>query len=203
MLVIGLTGGIGTGKSEVTRLLLNLGAFVINADQVGHEAYTPHSPAWQEVVKAFGEGILQESGEIDRRKLGGMVFADPELLAILNGIMHPRMASIVREKLAGLEDKDVEVAVVEAAVLFEAGWDSLVDEVWTTESPEDSVVARLEQRNGFAPEEIRKRIASQMSSEERSRRASVVISNSGQLADLERHVNEVWESRVKGRIEQT
>lgn len=175
---------------------------MINADQVGHEAYTPHSPAWQEVVEAFGEDIVQEGGEIDRRKLGGIVFADPEQLAILNAIMHPRMASIVRDKLAVLKESGVKVAVVEAAVLFEAGWDSLVDEVWTTESPEDSVVTRLVQRNGFAPEDIRKRIASQMSSEERSRRSSEVIANTAQLSDLEQKVREVWERRVEGRPQQ-
>ena len=203
MLVVGLTGGIGTGKSEVARLLENLGAAVINADQVGHEAYTPHSPAWQDVVEAFGEDIVQEGGEIDRRKLGGIVFADPEQLAILNAIMHPRMASIVRDKLAFLRDSGVKVAVVEAAVLYEAGWDSLVDEVWTTESPEESVVSRLVQRNGFPPEEIRKRIASQMSSEERSRRSSEVIANTAQLSDLEQKVREVWERRVEGRPQQT
>ncbi|MDE2780455.1 MAG: dephospho-CoA kinase [Chloroflexota bacterium] len=201
MLVIGLTGGIGTGKTEVSRLLQELGATVLNADQVGHEAYTPHSEAWNEVVKAFGESILQDSGEIDRRKLGGIVFADPDQLEILNGIMHPRMAAIVREKLQGLNQGGVEVAVIEAAVLFEAGWDSLVDEVWTTESPEPLVVARLQERNGFSPEEIRKRIASQMSSSERSDRATEVVNNSGELADLENTVRAIWKRRVEGRIE--
>ncbi len=201
MLVIGLTGGIGTGKTEVSSLLEQLGATVINADQVGHEAYTPHSEAWKEVVNAFGDGILQETGEIDRRKLGSIVFADPDKLATLNGIMHPRMASIVREKLGILEKQGAKVAVVEAAVLFEAGWDALVGEVWTTESAVDVVVARLQQRNGFAPEEIRKRIASQMSSEERARRASEVILNDGELEDLETAVREVWKRRVEGRIE--
>ena len=203
MLVIGLTGGIGTGKTEVSRLLERLGATVINADQVGHEAYTPHSEAWQEVVKAFGEGILQEDGEIDRRKLGGIVFADPEQMATLNGIMHPRMAAIVKEKLGVLENQGTNVAVVEAAVLFEAGWDKLVGEVWTTESPEEKVVERLQQRNGFAPEEIRKRIASQMPSEERARRANEVILNDGELEDLDTAVREVWKRRVEGRIERT
>ncbi|MCY4366908.1 MAG: dephospho-CoA kinase [Chloroflexi bacterium] len=202
MLVIGLTGGIGTGKTEVSRILQAMGATVINADQVGHEAYTPHSEAWEAVVKAFGKGIVQESGEIDRRKLGGIVFADPERLAVLNGIMHPRMAAIVLEKLQSLDEGGVIVAVVEAAVLFEAGWDSLVDEVWTTESPEDFVVSRLQERNGFAPEEIRKRIASQMSSSERSNRATEVVNNSGELADLERTVRAIWKRRVEGRIEQ-
>jgi len=202
MLVIGLTGGIGTGKTEVSRLLQEMGATVLNADQVGHEAYTPHSEAWNEVVRAFGKGILQDNGEIDRRKLGGIVFADTEQLEILNGIMHPRMAAIVREKLQGLNQRGVEVAVVEAAVLFEAGWDSLVDEVWTTESPEEMVVVRLQERNGFSPEEIRKRIASQMSSSERSERATEVVNNSGELADLESTVRAIWKRRVEGRIEQ-
>jgi dephospho-CoA kinase len=203
MLVIGLTGGIGTGKTEVSRLLQELGAKVINADQVGHEAYTPHSEAWEEVVKAFGDGILQQNEEIDRRKLGSIVFADPEQLATLNGIMHPRMAAIVREKLVGLETRGVEVAVVEAAVLFEAGWDTLVQEVWTTESPVESVVARLQERNGFEPDEIRKRIASQMSSAERSSRATEVVNNSEGLPDLENTVKEIWKRRVEGRIERT
>ena len=203
MLVIGLTGGIGTGKTEVSRLLERLGATVINADQVGHEAYTPHSEAWQEVVKAFGEDVLQQDGEIDRRKLGGIVFADPKQMATLNGIMHPRMAAIVKEKLGVLENQGTNVAVVEAAVLFEAGWDTLVGEVWTTESHEERVVERLQQRNGFAPEEIRKRIASQMPSEERARRANEVILNDGELEDLDTAVREVWKRRVEGRIERT
>lgn len=203
MLVIGLTGGIGTGKTEVSRLLEQLGATIINADQVGHEAYTPHSEAWQEVVKEFGEDILQEQGEIDRRKLGGIVFADPDRLATLNGIMHPRMASIVRDKLGVLENQGTQVAVVEAAVLFEAGWDDLVGEVWTTESPAEKVVERLQRRNGFAPEEIRRRIAAQMPSEERVGRASEVIDNDGGLEELETTVREIWKRRVEGRIERT
>ncbi len=203
MLVIGLTGGIGTGKTEVSRLLEQLGATIINADQVGHEAYTPHSEAWQEVVKEFGEDILQEQGEIDRRKLGGIVFADPDRLATLNGIMHPRMASIVRDKLGVLENQGTQVTVVEAAVLFEAGWDDLVGEVWTTESPAEKVVERLQRRNGFAPEEIRRRIAAQMPSEERARRASEVIDNDGGLEELETKVREIWKRRVEGRIERT
>jgi dephospho-CoA kinase len=203
MLVIGLTGGIGAGKTEVSRMLEQLGATVINADQVGHEAYAPNSEAWQEVVRVFGEEILQENGEIDRRKLGGIVFADPEQLATLNGIMHPRMVAMVREKLEVLERQGTDVAVVEAAVLFEAGWDKLVGEVWTTESPADKVVERLQQRNGFAPEEIRKRIDAQWPSEDRARRADTVIQNDGELKDLEATVRKTWQRRVEGRIERT
>lgn len=203
MLVIGLTGGIGTGKTEVCRIVRELGANLINADQVGHEAYTPLTEAWTEVVAAFGDGILTESGEVDRRKLGAIVFANAAQLERLNRIMHPRMAEIVRQKLRAMDDEGAKVAVVEAAVLFEAGWDSLVDEVWTTEAPEESVVARLQERNGFAPEEIRKRIASQMPTEERTGRADEVINNSGDLEELEAAVREIWKRKVEGRIEHT
>ena len=201
MLVIGLTGGIGTGKSEVARLLESLGAAPINADQIGHEAYTPHSETWNLVVDAFGEGILHESGEIDRRALGGIVFSDPEEMAKLNSIMHPQMASMVTDRIDSLRGDGAEVVVVEAAVLFEAGWETLVDEVWSTDSPVDIVVQRLQAARGISPEEARKRIDSQMDREERLGRSDVVVDNSGDVARLERTVRELWQSRVNGRTE--
>jgi dephospho-CoA kinase len=202
MIVVGLTGGIGTGKSEVARILQELGAVIINADQVGHEAYTPHAEPWQAVVDAFGEDILQPNGEIDRRALGGIVFADPEQLALLNQIMHPRMARMVAQQIEQYRGESESVVVVEAAVLFEAGWDTLVDEVWTTESPVEIVIARLEARNGLSEEEVRKRINSQMSAEERSSRATVVVENAGDLSTLESTVKAFWDNRVKGKVEQ-
>ncbi len=202
MLVIGLTGGIGTGKSEVTRMLEELGAVVINADQVGHEAYAVRSEAWYAVVDAFGEDILQPGGEIDRRKLGGLVFADPKQMEKLNGIMHPRMAKMVVDRLDALREAGTSVVVVEAAVLFEAGWESLVEEVWTTDSPEEAIIGRLQARNGLGEEEVKKRIASQLPSAERLARSTVVVDNSGDVATLERNVRSLWNSRVKGRIEQ-
>ena len=203
MLVIGLTGGIGTGKSEAARHMVSLGAALIDADVVGHEAYTPHAEAWQRVVEAFGEGILQSSGEIDRRGLGAIVFSDPEQLARLNGIMHPLMARMVQERIETLEADGAEVVVVEAALLFEAGWNSLVQEVWVTDSSEDAVIHRLSQRNGMSEEEARKRLDSQMSRAERLGRADVVIDNSGDVADMREAISELWETRVKERIEQT
>ena len=127
MLVIGLTGSIGTGKSEAARQLEALGASIISADQVGHEAYTPKTEAWDQVVVAFGDEILQEDGGIDRRKLGALVFSDPCKLEKLNQIMHPLMARMVSDKIEVLRDQEVGVVVVEAALLFEAGWDSLVE----------------------------------------------------------------------------
>ncbi len=203
MLVIGLTGGIGTGKSEAARHMVSLGAALIDADLVGHEAYRPHAEAWERVVEAFGEGILQPNGEIDRRSLGAIVFSDPEQLARLNGIMHPLMARMVQEKIDALRNEGKDVVVVEAALLFEAGWDSLVQEVWVTDASEEAVIHRLEQRNRMSEEEARKRLSSQMSRSERLERADHVIDNSGDLAKMKDEINELWETRVKERIEQT
>jgi dephospho-CoA kinase len=200
MIVIGLTGGIGTGKSEVARILQELGAVVINADQVGHEAYQPHCETWQEVVRAFGEDILQPDGEIDRKKLGGIVFSDPEQLARLNRIMHPRMAKMVAEQIKRLGEQGTSVVVVEAAILFEAGWDTLVDEVWSTDSSEELVIGRLQARNGLSGEEARRRIGAQMSASERRRRSDVVIDNSRDVDDLERAVQLLWNGRVKEKV---
>jgi dephospho-CoA kinase len=200
MLVIGLTGGIGAGKSEVAQLLEELGARVINADKVGHEAYRPGSDSWRQVVQAFGEGILQATGEIDRGKLGAIVFSDPGQLARLNGILHPTMAGIVADGLERLRSDGVRVAVVEAALLLEAGWDSLVDEVWTTDAPVEAVMGRLKERNGMSGDEVQKRIDSQMDRAERLARSHVVVDNSGNMAALNSVVHGIWESRVEGRI---
>jgi len=201
MIVIGLTGGIGTGKSEVARIFQELGAVLINADQIGHQAYTLHSEIWQEVVKAFGEEILQPNGEIDRKKLGSIVFADPDQLTRLNQIMHPRMARMVAQQVQELREQGADVVVVEAALLFEAGWDSLVGEVWSTESPEYLVIKRLQSRSGLSQEEAKKRIGSQMSGEERKSRSQVVVDNSGDLIELERVVRSIWDRRVKAIVE--
>jgi dephospho-CoA kinase len=201
MIVIGLTGGIGTGKSEVARIFQELGAVLINADQIGHQAYTPHSEIWQEVVKAFGEEILQPNGEIDRKKLGSIVFADPDQLTRLNQIMHPRMARMVAQQVQELREQGADVVVVEAALLFEAGWDSLVGEVWSTESPENLVIKRLQSRSGLSQEEAKKRIDSQMSAEERKSRSQVLVDNSGDLIELERVVRSIWDRRVKAKVE--
>ena len=196
MLVIGLTGSIGTGKSEAARHLEILGASIISADQVGHEAYTPNTEAWEQVVAAFGDDILQDDKDIDRRKLGAIVFSDPSQLEKLNAIMHPRMARMVSDKIEVLRGQGVKVVVVEAALLFEAGWDSLVEEVWVTDSSEDIVVGRLKERNGLSEEEAKKRINSQMDRAERIERSDFVIDNSSDMAGLESAIKELWDRRV-------
>ena len=200
-MVIGLTGSIGTGKSEAARHLEALGASLISADQVGHEAYAPNTESWRKVVEAFGRDILQSSDEIDRRKLGAIVFSDPEQMAKLNAIMHPRIAEMVGERIEKLRGQGKEVVVVEAALLFEAKWDYLVDEVWSTDAPVETVIQRLRDRSGLEEEEVRKRIDSQMDREERLSRSQLVLDNSGDVAELKRTVNSLWETRVKGRTE--
>ena len=133
--------------------------------------------------------------------LGPSFFSDPQQMAKLNGIMHPRMAEMVGERIEKLRTQGTEVVVVEAALLFEAKWDYLVDEVWTTDAPVESVIQRLRDRNGLQEEEVRKRIDSQMTREERLSRSHLVVDNSGDVTELEQAVNTLWETRVKGRAE--
>ena len=200
MIVIGLTGGIGSGKSEVSRMLKAWGAQIIDADQLGHQAYQPRTEAWKAVVAAFGDQILQRNGEVDRNKLGTIAFSNPEALARLNAIMHPRMHEMIKEQLEGLRARGTAVAVVEAAVLIEAGWTPLMDEIWVTEAEEDVVVERVRRRSNLPDEEIRRRIRSQLTNEERARYATAVIENNGGLAELHQRVQELWNSRVQGRV---
>ena len=200
MLVIGLTGGIGTGKSEAARILCELGARVIDADRVGHEAYRPDSDAWGEVVEAFGEGVLSPTGEIDRKRLGDIVFGNPQAREKLDAIMHPRIAQMVQRKISQLEHEGAGVVVLEAALLLEAGWDSLVDEIWITQCPEETVVERLRRRNNFSEKEVRQRIGSQFPEEERAPHAHVLVPNEGSLDELRKGVSSLWESRVKGKV---
>lgn len=201
MVVIGLTGGIGTGKSEVSRLLEGLGAVIIDADKVGHEAYLPHSEAWQEIVKTFGAEVLQPNEEIDRKKLGGLVFNDPKAMEKLNAIMHPKMYKMIEERIQRLKRESAKDIVVEAAILIEAHWTPLVDEVWVTVSPEEEVIRRIQSRNNLSADAIRSRIRSQMPQEERVRYAGAVIENDGDLSGLRERVETLWKSRMKKRRE--
>ena len=199
MLVIGLTGGIGTGKTHVSRLLEDLGAAIVNADLLGHEVYVPQSEGWHAVVNAFGEQIVGDDGEIDRRALGGIVFSDEKALQQLNAIMHPRIYALAEERIRTLVDTREKTAVLEAALLIEAKWTPLVDEIWVTVSPESDVIARLQERNNLDEEAARSRINSQMPQVERVKHADVVIDNDGSLEDLSDKIQNLWNSRILTR----
>ena len=140
--VIGLTGGMGSGKSTVSHLLSELGAVVIDADKVGHEAYQNGTKTWHDLVNAFGRQIVATDGSIDRKKLGAIVFGSPEQLERLNRIVHPRMFEMMKERIEQLRKQSVSVVVLDAAILFEANWTPLVDEVWVVVASEEVVVAR-------------------------------------------------------------
>jgi dephospho-CoA kinase len=193
MKVIGLTGGMGSGKSTVSQFLAELGAVIIDADRVGHEAFKPDTGVWQKVVAAFGRQILTPGGDIDRKKLGEIVFGNAELLARLNQIMHPRMYDMVKVRLEEYRRREVEVIVLEAPLLLEAGWTSLVDEVWVTVAAEPTVLRRLQKRVGLSKKESLSRIRSQLSSEGRINRADVVINTDCSLDEVEARVRELWE----------
>ena len=199
MFVIGLTGGIGTGKSRVSNILEKLGASVISADLIGHEVILPETEGWRDVVAAFGRNIQAPSGEVDRKRLGAIVFSDADALKRLNAITHPRIYSIIEERLESLDDQGREVVVVEAALLFEAGWTPLVDKVWVATAPEDQVISRLRERNGLDEKSIRARISAQMTQAERVKRADVIMDNGGTLEELEGRVRQLWDGRVLAR----
>ncbi len=195
MKVIGLTGGIGSGKSTVSGFLAELGAVIIDADKVGHEALKPDTEIWHEVVAAFGRQVVAPNGNIDRKKLGGMVFRNSDLLLRLNQIMHPRMYDMVKTRLEEYQRQGVEVVVLEVPLLIEASWTSLVDEVWVTVASESTAVKRLEERIELSPAESLVRIRSQLSSEERIKHADVVINTDCGLDEVKARVKELWNRR--------
>ena len=193
MKVIGLTGGIGSGKSTVSQFLAELGAVIIDADRVGHEAFKPGTELWREVVAAFGRQIVTPSGDIDRKKLGEIVFGNAESLSRLNQTMHPRMYDMVKTQLEEYRRQGVAVAVLEAPLLIEANWTSLVDEVWVTVASEATVLKRLQERTGLSKEESLARIRSQLPSEERIKCADVVINTDCSLDEVKTRVKELWD----------
>ena len=201
MFVIGLTGGIGTGKSEVSRLLAELGAEVIEADRVAHEAYEPGTPGWREVVEAFGEGVLDADGRIDRKRLGGIVFDDEQARERLNAIVHPIVRQLLEERIAGLGREGAKFAVIEVPLLIEAikqqsRWTRMLDEIWVVTAPEEQVVKRVQTRSRLDEKAIRARIVSQATDQERIEHADAVIDNSGSLEGLRREVANLWRERA-------
>ncbi len=194
MKVIGLTGGIGSGKSTVAGIMAELGAAVIDTDKLGHEAFRCGTETWRRVVGAFGEGILARDGEIDRKKLGEIVFADPEKRARLDGIMHPAIHELVLARLEELRRSGVAVALVDVPLLIESATDlrPLVDEIWVVVASEEAVLNRLGERSGMDREAALARIRSQMPAQEKIKHADVVIDNDDTEAELKARVTALW-----------
>ena len=193
MRTIGLTGGIGSGKSTVAKLLAQLGAHVINADLVGHEVYRPGSEGWQRVVDAFGRAVVGPDGTIDRKCLGALVFADPKALKRLNAIVHPLIYREIERRISALRRDGLRnPIVVEAAILIEADWLPLVDELWLVVARRDVVVERVRAERGLDAAQIDARLAAQLTDDERRRHAQLVIENNGSLDDLRTQIGAAW-----------
>lgn len=199
-IVIGLTGGIASGKSTVSQMFSELGAAVIDADKITHEVYQPHTEAWREVVAAFGKGILHPNEEIDRGKLGKIVFGNPEALEQLNRIVHPIIASTISQRIEDLRRQGSEVVVLEAAILIEAKWTDGMDQIWVTTAPENTVIRRLGSQKGFTEEEAKARINAQMPIAEKAKLADVVIDTDCDLSSVREQVNSLWQNLLASKI---
>ncbi|MSQ47350.1 MAG: dephospho-CoA kinase [Deltaproteobacteria bacterium] len=196
MTTIGLTGGIGSGKSTVSQILAELGAFVIDADKVGHEIYLPGKEAWHQLTIAFGRDILAPDETIDRKKLGALVFGSDDARKKLNGIVHPLMFQDIDRRIkAKRAEGFTKPIVVEAAILIEANWLPLADEVWLVVTNKNAVIDRVATQRGMAAKDTEARIASQLSDNERRKYAQVVIENDGSLEELRQAIGTAW-SRV-------
>jgi len=193
MKVIGLTGGIGSGKSTVAQFLAELGAVIIDADKVSHEAMENDAKMQRELVAAFGKQIISPDGDIDRGKLGAIVFHDAEARSRLNRITHPRIYELVRARLREYQEQGVAVVVLEVPLLLEADWVALVDDIWVTVASEAAVLNRLTERAGLSKADSLARIRSQLPSEERVRHADVVIDTNCSLNDLKAKTIEFWQ----------
>jgi dephospho-CoA kinase len=190
MLKVGLTGGIGAGKSEVSRLLVEHGAVLIDADRIAREVVAPGTPGLAAVVEAFGEEVLAPDGGLDRPKLGSIVFADPDRLAVLNSIVHPLVGARSRE----LEDAASADAVVihDVPLLAENGLAPLYDLVVVVDTAPETQLDRLVRLRGMSEQDARARMAAQATREKRLEIADIVIDNDVPLDELEQRVQEVW-----------
>jgi dephospho-CoA kinase len=191
MLLVGLTGGIGSGKSTVSEALERRGAVVVDADRIVKELQQPGTEVFTEMVERFGDGIVGPDGQLDRPAVAAIVFSDAEALADLGAIVHPRVRDEMTRRLEELAATD-EVVVLDVPLLVESGWEGMSGVVVVDLDP-DVAVSRLVEFRGFDESDARNRIANQASREERLAKADVVVDNGGDLASLEAQVDRVWE----------
>ena len=189
--LVGLTGGIASGKSIVAAYLRKKGYPVIDADRVGHLVLKLGQPAYDQILEIFGEGILTEKKEINRKALGNIIFNDRKAREQLNKITHPPIAQLIEEWLLDLTSflDSGKAVFLEAALLIESQWRSRCDQIWIVNAPKDQILQRLQLRNGLTAEQAQARIESQLRKEERLPYADVVLENHGLLADLLKQVD--------------
>lgn len=192
--VICLTGGMASGKSTAARFLRDQGAHVIDADVLGHRTYEPGSPAHAQVAAAFGRDVLAADGTIDRKALGAKVFGKPAELKTLTDIVWPAIRAMAEDEIEKVRAAGTaRVIVLEAAVLFEAGWQDLGEEVWVTIVDRPLAIARAMQRDDITQSMAERRLDAQLSNAERIARADVVIDNNGTLEEMLAQLRAQWE----------
>jgi len=195
-LIVGLTGGIVSGKSTVASMFKDLGAKIVDADKLGHSVILPHKPAWEKIVKIFGKDILQNDLTIDREKLGKIVFANQPLLKKLNEITHPEITKIIKKEIDSVKNKtdnQKKILIVDAALIYEAKIDRLMDKIIVVYIDEDEQIKRLIKRNNLSKDETLQRIKSQMPMKEKVKMADYVIDNSSSLNKTKKQVEKIWE----------
>lgn len=189
----GLTGGIASGKTTVARMFQELGARTIDADRIGHDVLGSSNPAYRKIVRQFGRDILDGEGEIDRQRLGHVVFSDPAKLAQLNAIVHPRIIARVEDLAAQYQADDPgSIVLVDAALIFEAGIGGRFSKVIVAWCRPEQQVERLMAKGGMSRDEAERRIAAQMPAEEKRRRADYVIDCSGSMDETRQQVRQVY-----------
>ena len=192
MLKIAITGGVGSGKSVVARMFQELGAAVLDADEIAHRVVAVGAPAWEELNQAFGPEFFQEDGELDRHRMAHLVFADPQARQRLNGIVHPFVAREIRERLEDLKSRGVKMVLVEVPLLFEAGLAGGYDRVIVVDADTQEQVQRLQTRDQRDAQEIQGIINAQMPLQDKLDRADFVVNNRGSLPETRGQVEKIW-----------
>lgn len=200
METVGLTGGIGTGKSTVSNILRRMGATVIDADEATRAVQARGSEGLRQLAEAFGAAILTPDGDLDRARLADIAFADPEARQRLNGIVHPRVRQWMADRQQEAAERGDPVVIMDIPLLFEARGAGAFETVLLVYAPEDVQVDRLVRLRGMTEEQARARMAAQMPIEEKRRLATHVIENTGSLEELERRVADVWAELSARRV---
>jgi dephospho-CoA kinase len=197
-MLIGLTGGIGSGKSIVAGMFKSLGARIIDADRISRDVMVPGSEVYKKVVNVFGEGILKDDQTIDRKKLGDMIFGNPEKIALLNECTHPEIFREIDRRVKEIRQKTPDaLIIVDAALLVETGAYKTFDKLVVVYVDEETQLKRLKERDGFTDEEVTKRISSQMPLKEKVKYTDFVIYNDKGLEDTRRQVIDIYKTLVK------
>lgn len=200
---IGLTGGIAAGKSMVSGLLAELGAWILDADAISREVVEPGTEGLKAIAAEFGEKVIMPDGTLDRRALGAEVFGDPQKLERLNGILHPIIKAEMLKRAAEIEEQHPkDIVIFDVPLLIESGWQDVADEVWLVSAPIEQRIRRIAMRDGLDEKQAMERISAQMTDEQKAKYADVIINNGGSIQELEERVTKLYAERKYGKKEE-